>query len=119
MPFAPKKPCAGCGVLVPSGVIRCGRCAKAYQAKRNADRGGSGWDWQQTLTRVTRRDGGCVEVGSHSGPLRVDHKVPIWEAKLLGWPMSKYAADANLQTLCTGHHNTKTAAEAKRRAAMR
>ncbi len=119
MPFAPKKPCARCGRLVSSGVIRCGSCEKAYQAERNAARGGSGWEWQKTEQRIKGRDGGCVEAGPHTGPLRVDHRIPIWKAKRLGVSNAQYGADSNLQTLCQGHHNTKTAAEARERAEAR
>lgn len=114
MPMAPRKPCAegGCGVLVASGTPRCGVHTRAYQARRNASRGGSGWAVTASRERVIARDGGCVGPGPHGGEgFVVDHVVPLWAGGA--------DTDANKQTLCPCCSAAKTAREASERAAQR
>ncbi|MFC3457243.1 HNH endonuclease [Massilia haematophila] len=63
--------------------------------------------------RIRRRDGGlcqaCLAKGITSLGHAVDHKVPLWAGGS--------DDDANKWLLCTPCHDTKTAAEARQRAA--
>lgn len=68
--------------------------------------------WMETRQRVALRDGlRCVTCGRPwvASRDRTDHVVPRWQGGS--------DADENLQSLCVGCHEAKTAAEAKERAA--
>lgn len=99
MPWAPKKPCADCSTLVPSGTVRCVRHEQASQHRRNLARGGSGWAWEQWRQAAIARDGGCVKEGPHGqgklGELRVNHILPLADG-------GKTELD-NLETVCRLH----------------
>lgn len=122
VPFAAKKPCAwaGCTVLV-SGGSYCPKHAAAAQARREASRveqdrrrGSStqrGYDyaWQQLRVAYLKAHPQC-EVCQRETPYPlmatiVDHKTPHHndDALRLAW--------SNLQALCKGHHDAKTASQ--------
>lgn len=91
--------CLGCGVLVTRG-SRCARCAAQRSTRRTRERAGTGWRWQEMRRAIIDRDGGCVMVGEHAGPLRVDHIVPLADGGT--------SEPTNLQVLCYAHHRAKT-----------
>lgn len=111
MPLGPHRPCSGCGALVRGAKSRCTPCGRAYQAKKNEGRGGSGWAWQQTREQVFKRDGyTCVvrDGTPHSGRLEAAHVIPIEEGGTSDL--------ANLKTKCAEHHAIDTREHAERRA---
>lgn len=54
----------------------------------------------ESRKRIIARDGGCVLTGEHSGPLRVDHVVPLSEGGS--------DDDSNKRALCLRHHQEVT-----------
>lgn len=119
MPTAAPKPCkhAGCGQLVRDG---SGYCQKHRDdrstGKFGDDRRGSrqergyGAEWERTRKRILRRDKGlcqpCLKQGRPRPAKQVDHILPKFEGGT--------DDDGNLQAICVGCHQDKTAGEAKR-----
>lgn len=91
--------CLGCGVLVTRG-SRCAGCAARRSTQRTVARAGTGWRWQEMRRAIIDRDGGCIMVGEHAGPLRVDHIVPLADGGT--------SEPSNLRTLCLAHHRAAT-----------
>lgn len=93
----------GCNTLIRTG-SRCAPHRQRYELARSrryhTARAGSGWAWQAIRERIIARDGGCVMAGPHSGPLRVDHIVPLSRGGT--------NEDSNLRALCLDHHRRVT-----------
>jgi 5-methylcytosine-specific restriction enzyme A len=68
---------------------------------KNAEFGGSGWEWQRTRARILSRDGGiCVMNGCNEPATIVDH---IRRREHGGGN-----DDANLRSLCAAHNHEVT-----------
>ena len=111
MPTRAKKPCKhpGCPNLVKAGIQYCFKHKDmARKIDDRASAGTRGYDaaWQKFRIWYLRRHPICVIAGCGCVAMVVDH------IKALNDGGDKYD-EANLQAMCTFHHNQKTARENK------
>ncbi len=110
MPYAPKKPCTkpGCPALVDRTQRMCPKhqlaSSREYNAQRpETERFYHTGAWQRLRREVLQSSPTCAFCGAVANT--VDHIIPI---------ASRYdlrAEPGNLQSLCHGCHNRKTARE--------
>lgn len=82
---------------------------KPDSQRGNRHQRGYGWGWEQTRERILERDAGLCQEHKRRGQIVAGREVDHITPKALGGTDS----DANLQTLCTECHRTKTARESR------